>query len=169
MIRKLLVAAGANLLLFCSAHAAVVPGELLGVFSGNDTEAGILNSLGLQVEMLARVNTPGAIDSDNLETDGLQISGFALNSDSEATAGEWSYSGPGIATLIVLKVSNQYAVYLYNDAITDSMPNMGSWSTADLDSKGLSHITAYSVVPIPAAGWLMLSALGLLGVRRRKG
>lgn len=150
-----------------SATASVVPGELLGVFAGNDTAAGLLANLGFAVERLARVETPASIGTDSLSNEGLTISSFALE-DGEAKAGEWSYSGPAIANIIVLKAGTEYAVYLFTNAITDNMPNIGLWDTSDLDNKGLSHITAYSaVVPIPAAAWLLISALAGLGALRR--
>lgn len=149
------------------AQASVVPGELLGVFSGNDSAAGIMLDLGLTVQQLARIDMPSSIGTSSLSADGLTIDEFTL-SDGEATSGRWQYEGLGTVALVVLKAGSNYAVYLFNDTITDGMPNIGLWSTADLDNKGLSHITAYSVVPLPAAGWLMLGALAALFGRRRR-
>lgn len=49
-------------LLFLAANsvtqADLVQGDLLGVFSGNDSEASILAELGLDVTFLAKVETP---------------------------------------------------------------------------------------------------------------
>ena len=149
-------------------NAAVVPGHLLGVFSGNDTVAALFDNLGLDATFLARVNTPSSINASSLSNDGLMIDNFSLNSDNEALSGQWSYSGPAIANIIVLKANGFHAVYLFNDTITSGMPNIGLWDTSQLDNKGLSHITAYSVVPLPAAVWLFASGLLGVGFMRRK-
>lgn len=168
MIKQLVAFTAASLvcLLGTAASASVVPGELLGVFAGNDTAAGIMTNFGLNVEYLARVETPASISTSSLEKEGLMINDFLLD-DGEARAGQWSYAGPAVAMLIVLKAGSEYAVYWFNDTITDGMPNIGLWNTADLDNKGLSHITAYSVVPLPGAAWLLISALAGLGAMRR--
>ncbi len=70
--------------------------------------------------------------------------------------------------LFVVKAGNDWAAYLYNDIITGNMPNLGLWDTGDLDDKGLSHVTAYNIVPEPGTGLLLGAVLlGLGGFRRR--
>lgn len=168
--RRMAAAAITLVVLSLPAHSAVVPGQLLGIFSGNDSVAGLFNNLGLEATRLARIDLPSAMASSTLSDDGLTISNFALNGSDEVLLGQWSYSGPEIANIIVLKAGRQYAVYLFSDAITTNMPNIGLFDTSDLHGKGLSHITAYSVsvVPVPAAVWLFASGLIGLACARRK-
>ncbi|MDH3645666.1 MAG: VPLPA-CTERM sorting domain-containing protein [Gammaproteobacteria bacterium] len=171
MIGKLAATTAALFVLILPAHSSVVPGELLGVFSGNDSVAGLLDNLGIEATFLAKINMPSAIETSELSSDGLTISDFLLNSSDEALSGQWSYSGPEIASIIVLKASGQYAVYAFDDELTNNMPNIGLFDTSDLDDKGLSHISAYSTAVVPVPGALLMFVSGLLGlgiVRRRK-
>ncbi len=151
------------------ARAALVLGDHLGTFSGNDSEAALLSDLGLQVTQLARVDTPAT------STGGLTLSNIVFNSDvpPEPISGQWDFSGPGLVDILVVKAGNAYAAFLYSDANTSNMRNTGLWNTALLGNKGLSHITAYQVsaVPLPAALPLLGSAFAALGIvrwRRRR-
>ena len=70
--------------------------------------------------------------------------------------------------LIVLK-SNQfnYQWYLFEDM--SGFLNGTFDASAVFEGKDLSHISAYTVVPVPAAVWLFGSGLlGLIGIARRK-
>ena len=158
----------ALLILALPVQAASTSGFLMGVFEGNDSVESLFADLGLVVTHLARVNTPPSIDSDSLTTDGLTINNFMLNAENEALSGLWSYDGPAIANIIVLKADGFYAVYSFSDTL-----NTGKWDVGDItDFAGheftLSHITAYNLVPIPAAVWLFASGLLGLGFARRK-
>ena len=159
----------AFLILALPVQASVVEGQLLGIFAGNDSVASLFADLGLVATELAKVDVP---DTSNA---GLEITNLIYNDEGEPLSGEWSYSGPEIANIIVLKADGHYAVYAYTDAITNNMPNIGLFDVSDItDVAGqgyaLSHITAYhtEVVPIPAAVWLFASGLIGLGVVRRK-
>ncbi|NNM21398.1 MAG: VPLPA-CTERM sorting domain-containing protein [Gammaproteobacteria bacterium] len=151
-----------GMLLWSGANAALEQGAYLGTFSGNDSEASMLADLGLDVNLIARVERPDTM------TDGLTISELVFNDDNppEVISGEWSYDGPEIVGYIVIKAGNEYAVYDYTNV---AMTNMGIWDTADVMNKGLSHITAYEAkaIPVPAAVWLMASGLAGLGLMRR--
>ncbi|MGB5323797.1 MAG: VPLPA-CTERM sorting domain-containing protein [Pseudomonadales bacterium] len=141
--------------------AAVVLGNLVGVASGNDSEAAILADFGLVVDELAKVDLPAT------SNDGLSIGSLVLNDDDEPISGDWAYAGPETVAYIVVKAGNQYALYDFTSA---AMTNVGLWDTSDLGDKGLSHLTAYSsnVIPVPAAAWLFGSGLIGLAAARRK-
>ena len=62
--------------------------------------------------------------------------------------------------------ANSYLVYAFSDGVVS-----GDWSTEALGNVELSHISFYdstTVVPVPAALPLLLTALGALGVIGRK-
>ena len=97
------------------------------------------------------------------------------NGKTEATEGEWELlSGfsfvPGESYAIALKSATSSFVYLLDPAFSS-----GTWSMVDLDDKAISSMTLFGTVapiPMPAAGLLMLGALGALGgvaARRRRG
>ena len=86
--------------------------------------------------------------------DGINTGTFSLNA-----------SDP---LLIVLKSDTfDYQWYLFEDK-TGFLE--GEWDASLVfEGKDLSHISAYTVVPVPAAVWLFASGLlGLVGVARRK-
>ncbi len=104
------------------AHPAAanrVEGLLQGVFSGNDSEQAVFDELGLVVVELARVEIP------LLMNDGLVLTVTMENDDDEPIAGEWDFGGPEVVDLIVVKAGNDWAAYLYNSVVTNSMPNLG--------------------------------------------
>jgi hypothetical protein len=100
----------------------------------------------------------------------------------EMIAGQWTYTGPGVADYIAVKAGNQYAVYSYHPGQPNYSPNTGHFNTADLGGrpvKGLSHLTAYrspsaSVPPsgpsqrIPEPTGLAMLAAGLGAVLLRR-
>jgi hypothetical protein len=75
----------------------------------------------------------------------------------------------GDPLLIVLGdgAAYEYTWYLFTGL---SGPQTGSWDTSGVfGGNDLSNITAYTVVPVPAAVWLFGSGLlGLVGVARRR-
>lgn len=95
------------------------------------------------------------------------------NGKTEAKAGTWELLAgfsfaPGESYAIALKSATSSFVYLLDPAFSS-----GTWSTVDLGGKAISNMTLFGTVapiPLPAAGFLMLGALGALGVaaRRRK-
>ncbi len=158
---------GALILLAClviagQAGANRVLGSLQGVFPGNDSEAAILADLGLVVSELAKVDWPAT------SNDGLTISNLVLNEDDEAISGDWDYVGMGTVDLFIVKAGSNYAAYLYNDAITNNMPDLGLWDTSDLSDKGVSHVTGYSIIPEPTTALLLATGLVALTAARRR-
>jgi len=165
---KLIVALFFGMVLFPAqqATANVVSGDFVNVFAGNDSEAA-LESLfpALSFTQLAKVETP---DTSNGGL-GLDLLVFTGTSN-QPTSGQWGYTGPESVDYFVVKAGNNYALYHYTDANTLNMRNIGHWDTTELENKGMSHVTAYSVstVPIPTAVWLLGSGLiGLVGISRR--
>ena len=114
-----------------------------------------------------------ARNEDTPMTDGLSMTslyGGPIGS-SEAKVGTWDFSGGSVNYLAVMTAS-YVALYGYDPAAMS-----GGWTTADIANfidrplQGISHITAYGVVPLPAAAPLFASALALYGFfayRRRK-
>ena len=154
------------MLLSVSASASSL-GNYLGTFSGNDSVSALFSQLGLDATYLDKINLPAT------NTSNFSIVNTVLKSgdDDDIIAGDWVYNGTGIVTHIVIKAGPRFAVYEFTDGL-----NMGGFTTSDVNGKGLSHITAYSVpdtlaspVPVPAALWLMAGGMvSLLRLRKKR-
>ena len=154
-----------------SAQASRVEGNFLGVFSGNDSAAAVELALGLDpgdVTLLAKVDLNSAPPPDPSSDGGLSLSSMTLNGNDEATSGWWDYAGPSIANIIAVKAGPDFALYEYTSVLNGGMPNMGLWNTSDLSNKGLSHLTAYSVVPEPSTALLLGFGLAHLIIRKQR-
>lgn len=169
--------------------------DCVGELEGNDA---IGNNSGSNVDLNDAQNfTSGALfGSTNWELDtkievsGNEDDGFFFDTadpngrlsaglEDDALSGSWSvgnWNGVEKATL-VLKGGNGFAAYLLD--LTAGLE--GEWSTQALfvgknnnNNPTLSHVSLYttpSPIPLPAAGWLLITALGGLGIaarRRRK-
>ncbi|HEB67261.1 MAG TPA: hypothetical protein ENI93_04875 [Gammaproteobacteria bacterium] len=93
---------------------------------------------------------------------------------SEANVGLWAYLGKGTVDVLAVASAGYVALYGY-----DAGAKYGGWTTGDIaaflnpDSpkyQGMSHITAYSIspVPLPATAPLFLAGLLLFGFLNRK-
>lgn len=114
---------------------------------------------------IARINAPGT-------SDGILSMTYAGDNKS----GTWSVSSwAGIAqAMLVVKGADGFIAYLMDLSATS-----GSWNTLGLVNNGgkqpeISHLSLYTTsgpapIPLPAAGFLLLGALGgLAALRRRK-
>lgn len=151
-----------------------------GQFTGNDSDKdggnGVVNVNTLNGGLFSI--TDWVLDSrydsgtGNYNPDGiLNIS----NVTSNLFQGEWSVdSWDGVqAAMLVLKGGNGFAAYLLD--MTAGLD--GEWITQALTNRGgqtpaISHISLYTVevaaVPVPAAGLLLIGALGGLALLRRR-
>lgn len=140
-------------------------GTLVGVYDGNSTLDNISSVLGVKVNILADSDEPNS----NFVIDPLY---FKDSDPSEPIIGTWDYLA-GVVDYLVVKASNQFAIYAYDSAVA------GGWSTLDIiktvgnlrEPYAMSHLTAIGVVPLPAAAPLFLSALAVFGFvasRRKK-
>ena len=135
-------------------------GNYLGTFSGNDSVSALFDDLGLDADLIEKIDTPDTSEGF------LSIFNATLNGDNEIISGEWSFTGSEIITHIVIKAGPMYSIFEFTDGL-----NMGFFDTSMVDNKGLSHITAYAAapVPLPAAVWFLLSGcIGLLGFGKKQ-
>lgn len=174
----------------CTTAGATVSSACIGAIPGNDQDTtvggpnvnvnaydpdglGPLPAGGLfgtnTWDEAARVNEPAT-------SAGILSVAYNFPVGSGLRSGTWSVTnwvGIGSAMLVV-KSSNEFIAYLLDISAGTS----GSWNTAGLTNKNgvqqeVSHITLYTTpaaIPLPAAGWALLAALGGLGLvaRRRR-
>ena len=124
----------------------------------------------------------------------VQSSQFTLTGAGDASteagiSGTWSYNqlvGTPSIRFWVAKAGNDFNLFWnvadgtgfdadnYNQECLEAaiVSTTGDWST--LGQMGLSHITFYNcgpgvnVVPLPAAGWMLIVGLGAMGAMRRR-
>jgi len=175
----------------CDTSQLTTSDDCAGTYSGNDANQNLDGLFGQSDwEEIAKVDSDQGTDGI-LTVTANQPAPELLNlvaqveteEDEGATGGGWSVTGwDGWSTVMaVLKGGNSFSAYLLD--LTDTS---GQWNTLGLakgngkPGPGLSHFTLYgiegqtpppSTIPLPAAGWLMLGAIGGLGLaaRRRKG
>lgn len=193
--RKLALLPVAWLVAFPAAHAATLQPEPLSLqlIPGNTTggnnpgfTGGINNgllafagSLGLQGTLVELARVSGAANSDGW----LSVAYAAGQNGPDRRAGSWSWAGPDPVSLVTFKAGNEFVAAAYAPGTTS-----GQWSSLLLGlvqtnpqgqrAREVSHIAVWTMassvtqpdilpVPLPAAAWLLLSSLGLLGCLRR--
>ncbi len=171
---KIFFAAGALALAGSAASAATV---FIGTVNGNDPFPGNLEVPETDISTPALYkcddideNDPSCVD-EYTAAGGDGVFDVVFN---DSMSGTWSWTAdagnltPIAPHYMVLKAGNMHAVY----ELTDGSIFGGMWDTSDLDGKDISHISWYNtgiVIPLPAAGWLLIGGLGgLMVLRRRK-
>lgn len=129
-------------------------------FSGNDTNT--INSAFSMFGMTGWI----LADKNDDNSSGNQAISFLTAPVNGAKSGAWGISGLADKVVVTLKAGNGFGAFLLEQ------PKLtGNWSSG----KDLSHASIYytgetsvSEVPLPAAGLLLLGALGGLGVAGRR-
>ena len=156
----------------------------LGIYSGNDS-LGEVNVILTKLGSLCRVDNFVKYDFGNDDSGNVVISpdggtGTITFTDyiykvvdpgdpNELTGGKWSSSFA--VAFFTVKTGNGFQLWAWDGTLPN---NSGSWSTADLDLKGTSHMSFFTAtcttneVPIPGAVWLLGSGLSALMVARRR-
>jgi len=125
--------------------------------SGNDKEASVEAALAAAL----------GLTSIDLTLLGKSDGGYGTAVSGKS--GTWSV--PGIVSYLTVKAANSYLIFDAGNAMT------GSWTTMGILNNGgnqpnVSHISYWSgsveVVPLPAGGFLLLTALGALALRRKR-
>lgn len=106
--------------------------------------------------------------------------------DNGKTSGIWSAVGVAVNTVVTLKGGDCFAAFLFSPLtffdVSGSFNMASAGVTVGNDCKGtnaaaLSHLSVFtadgtstpSVVPLPAAGWMLLAGVGgLAAIRRRR-
>lgn len=144
-----------------------------GAFVGNDANQN-LDGL-FSITGWTEINK---VDSDSGTDGDLTVTGGG-------TSGGWSFDyGINDPVMFVLKGGNSFSAYLMDLSVTS-----GTWNTDGIEkgngqpNPGLSHFAVYSggtngggnpppnPIPLPAAGWLLISGvagLGFFGRRKAK-
>jgi hypothetical protein len=156
---------------------------LVGYFPDNDPFGGqekglygTFNGVEIGSPSLAKCDVSGL--SCNWENGGVPgedyASAFNVTFGGDK-AGTWSFTPDPALThapaYMVVKAATNWALYALDGALS------GDWSTAGLmtpngkNQAGVSHISFYNSaapVPLPAAGWLLVTGLGGLGALARR-
>jgi hypothetical protein len=179
-MRKTLLALAALGMGFAAAGpaSAVTDGTFVGTVSGNSPFPGnlVFSGNGYDIDSVALykcdVDQTGAGGcSDEETTDSRYDGDFSFTFDGGFLSGTWSYSPDGDEPLLphymVLKGGPEYTIWDIS-GLTG-----GNWMMPG--QQALSNISFYNsdpgVIPLPAAGWLLISGvagLAAAGARKRR-
>ena len=139
-----------------------VGGDLTSWSVNLDNAGGISNWALYERAEEDAINNPGNLHDGNTSAIGLSSSEIGTGFNT----GSFSVNATDPLLIVLKSDTIDYQWYLF----TGNSGTNGTWdASAIFDGKDLSHISAYTVVPVPAAVWLFGSGLlGLVGVARRK-
>ena len=180
ILKSIALTSGLCLLLSGQASAYICTGagnEFVDPLCDSDE---ISAALGVPIDdtMLAKDDeqyNPGPVAGGSTAFGTLEVTQVASSVDGTVI---FTYTGQ-TPQVIVEKANGWYSVYDWLTQITDLGSNTYSFDRefGDFDcgaqgincSAATSHVSAYGVVPVPAAVWLFGSGLiGLVGIARRK-
>lgn len=148
-----------------------------GAFLGNDSQLNFENQINSLFGTSGTWSEWAKAEEENDWEDG----GLAILTGIGEISGTFSVTGLPSSAVLVLKAANCFSAYYFTGI---GSPASGTFNTSlaglltgnDCDgnnSPGISHLTVYtgedpSVIPLPAAGWLLLAGVGGLVAMRRK-
>lgn len=140
-----------------SGLACLVTKGQFGSGNGNDKEDSV------ELALAAALN----LSSIDLELLGKSDEGYG--SEVSGKSGTWSTTDA--VSFFTVKAANSYIIYDGNGATSGSWSTMGIFNNNNQQQE-LSHISYWSApeisaVPLPAAGFLLIGALGGLAAMRR--
>lgn len=159
MVKKLTLA----LLILVMPTQLVRADTYLGTFPGNDLPGIVDTLLGIDATLLGSTEVPG-VDND------FAVGGSLFTPDGWVTGG-WYY--PGQVNLITIKAGNEWAAFCVRDPcetiefskrhfLASSFTSSGAWSTEMLGWKGVSHVSAWSVLCVPEPSTFILVLVGMV-------
>ena len=141
------------------------PGDFLGYFTGNDDATAVSAALGIDATLLGKVDDPPGFDGT------FTIDVTEWKDGTDPLAGTWQWQGITPANLLTLKANGGWAAYCLlppcDEYNFDSITQSGTWDTRlDLDGKGLSHASVWSVdcVHAPEPSTLKLVGAGMIAI-----
>lgn len=161
----------------CSTSNFVTSTDCGGPFSGNDNDSGSLSDDLDNIFSTSGWTLLEKVNDDRGTSGFLTVTVLTEDDDGNGLTGGWEWTsedgwGSMTKVMAVLKGGPSFSAYLI-----DLSETSGTWDTTGIvngnggASPGLSHLTLYSapdVVPLPAAGWLLLIGIGGLGVASRR-
>jgi hypothetical protein len=157
---------------------------LVGVYNGNDPFPNnlVIPGKGINSPALAKCDDAenGRCTWEDGKAPGNYAAAFSVKFDKKVVgqykSGTWSFDiskvvgtlKPLLPSYLAVKAGPNYAVYALLGALS------GTWNTAAVGNKGISHLSFFDTapppapVPLPAAGLMLIGGLAGFGLLRRR-